>query len=128
MNVSKIFDIIAYKSVSELVKGGMNVKEALECQNCVSSYPYVPQEMWPNINDLETQNFHLIQVLSDIDVCEGFSMNYHVSLFFQIDNILIPKEHALDKITKILDDMKILLGDYISDLIAIMCTHGRRMC
>lgn len=106
----------------------MNVKEALECQNCVPSYQYVPQEMWPNIDDLETQNFYLIQVLSDIDVCEGFFMNYHVFLLFQIDDILIPKEHALDKITKILDDMKILLDDYISDPIAIMCTHGRKMC
>ena len=113
--------------MSEFVKGEMNVKEALKCQNCVPSYPYVPQEMWPNIDDLETKKIHLIKVLSDIDVCEGFSMNYHISLFFQIDDILIPKEHALDKITKILDDMKILLGDYISNPIAIMCTHGRRI-
>ena len=51
-------------------------------------------------------------------------MDYHVALFFQIDDMFIPKEEALDKITKRLDDMKIMLGDDISDPIAIICTHG----
>ena len=51
-------------------------------------------------------------------------MDYHVALFFQLDDMIIPKEEALDKITKRLDDMKILFGDEISDPIAIMCTHG----
>ena len=76
------------------------------------------------MDDLGTQNFHHTQVPSDVDVCEGFSMDYHVALFFQIDDMLIPKEEALEKITKRLDDMKIMLGDDISDPIAIMCTHG----
>ena len=124
LNASKGLDMIPHKSVSELVKSGMSDKEALESQNCVPSYPYVPQEMWPSMDDLGTQNFHHTQVPSDVDVCEGFSMDYHVALFFQIDDMLIPKEEALEKITKRLDDMKIMLGDDISDPIAIMCTHG----
>ena len=32
--------------------------EALECQNCIPSYSYVPQEMWPNKNGFGEQNFH----------------------------------------------------------------------
>ena len=124
LNESKGLDMVTHKSVSSLVLGGMSDKEALECQNCVPSYPYVPQEMWPNMDDLGTQNFHFTQVPSDVDVCEGFSMDYHVALFFQIDDMLIPKEKALEKITKRLEEMQIMLGDDISDPIAIMCTHG----
>lgn len=45
LNASKGLEEIAHKSVSELVKFGMSEKEALECQNCVPSYPHVPQEM-----------------------------------------------------------------------------------
>lgn len=78
------------------------------------------------MNDLGLQNFHHTQVQFDIDVCEEFAMNYHIALFFQINDVLIPKEEALDKITKKLDDMKILFGDDISDPITIMCTYGRK--
>ena len=53
-------------------------------------------------------------------------MNYHIALFFQMNDMLIPKEEALDKITKKLDDMKILVGDDISDPITIMCMYGRK--
>ena len=38
--------------------------------------------------------------------------------------MIIPKDEALEKITKRLEEMKITLGDEISDPIAIMCTHG----
>lgn len=124
LNESKGLGQIAHRSVSELVKFGMSEKEALECQNCVSSYPYVPQEMWPSINDLGEQDYHHTQIPSGIDVCDGFAMDYHIALFFQLDDMIIPKEEALEKIIKRLDDMKILLGDEISDPIAIMCTHG----
>ena len=124
LNASKGLDMMPHKSVSSLVLGGMSDKEALECQNCVPSYPYVSQEMWPSVDDLGGQNFHHTQVPSDVDVCEGFSMDYHIALFFQIDEMIIPKEEALDKITKRLEDMKIMLGDDISDPVAIMCTHG----
>ena len=124
LNASKGLGEVAHKSVSELVKMGMNEKEALECEGCVSSYMYVAQEVWPSKNDLGEQNYHSIQVPSDVDVCDGFAMDYHIAWFFQIDDMLIPKKEALEKITKKLDEMQILLGDEISDPIAIMCTHG----
>lgn len=84
--------MIPHKSVRSLILGRMNDKEALECQNCVPSYPYVPQEMWPHVDDLGAQNFHHTQISSDVNVCEGFSMDYHIALFFQIDEMLIPKK------------------------------------
>jgi len=102
----------------------MNEKEALECQGCVTSYPFVPQELWPSANDLGEQNYHHTQIPSEIDVYERFAMDYYVALFFHLDDMIIPKEEALDKITKRLDKMKILLGEDISNPIAIMCTHG----
>jgi hypothetical protein len=61
LNANKELDEIAHSSVSELVKSGMCEKEALECQNCVPSYPYVLQEMWPSTNDLGEQNYHHTQ-------------------------------------------------------------------
>lgn len=53
-----------------------------------------------------------------------FAMNYHVALFFELEEIVIPKEVALEVITKRLDIMKISFGEDINDSIAIMCTHG----
>ena len=111
LNASKGLVEVPHKSVTELVKIGMNEKEALECQRCVSSYPYVPQELWPYNNDVGEQNYHSTQVPSDIDVCDGFAMDYHIALFFQIEEMFIPKEKTLEKITKIFDEMQILLGD-----------------
>ena len=92
LNANKRLDMIPHKSMSKLVKSGMSDKEALEYQNCVPSYLYVPQEMCPSMDDLGTQNFHHTQIPSDVDVYEGFSMDYHLVLFFQIDDMVIPKE------------------------------------
>ena len=48
LNISKGLAIESHRSVSDLVKNGMYEDEALECQNCVTAYPYVLQELWPN--------------------------------------------------------------------------------
>ena len=80
--------------------------------------------MWPSVSEFGVHNFHYTQIPSDIDVCEGFAMDYHIALFFQIDEMLIPKEEALVKIIQRFEDMHILLGNEISDPVAIMCTHG----
>ena len=124
LNANKCLDKVSHKTVTELVKMDMSEKEALECQGCVSSYPYVPQELWPYKNDLGEQNYHSTQVPSDIDVCDGFVMDYYIALFFQIDDMFIPKEETLEKITKRFNEMQILFGDEINDHIAIMYTHG----
>jgi hypothetical protein len=124
LNASKGSAKENHRSVSELVKNGMDEDEALECQNCITSYPYVPQELWPNKYNIKEQNFYFTQIPSEIEVFEGFAMDYHVALFFDLEEIVVPKEEALEKITKRLETMKISLGDDISDPIAIMCTHG----
>ena len=51
-------------------------------------------------------------------------MDYHVALFFELEEMVVPKEEALEKITKRLESMKISLGEDISDPIVIMCTYG----
>ena len=124
LNLSKGLAKESHKSVSELIKLGMYENEALECQDCITSYPYVSQVLWPNKNILGKQNFHHTQIPSYIEVSEGFAMDYHVALFFELEEMVIPKEEALNHITKRLDIMKISLGEDISDPIAIMCTHG----
>ena len=55
---------------------------------------------------------------------EDFAMDYHVAIFFELEEMVIPKEETLNHITKRLDIMKIFFGEDISDPIAIMCTHG----
>ena len=45
LNSSKGLAKESHKSVSELIKLGMYENEALECQDCITSYPYVSQEL-----------------------------------------------------------------------------------
>jgi hypothetical protein len=52
-----------------------------------------------------------------------YIMDYYVAFFCALNKMVILTNDALQKITKILDKMKIFLGDDISHFIAIMCTH-----
>ena len=58
----------SHKSVSELIKIGMYESEALECQDCIPSYPYIAQELWPSKNNLGVQNYHYTQIPSEVEV------------------------------------------------------------
>lgn len=49
-------------------------------------------------------------------------MDYHITLFFHLNEIIMSREEALDKITKMLD--VISLGDEISDPLAIIYIHA----
>lgn len=111
--------------MSELIRMGMSDKEALECQNAKVSFPYVKQKLWSNKRDnKEGQNFHITQIPFDVETNDRFAMDYHIALFFDLEEMVILREEALEKITKRLEEMKILLGDEIIEPIAIMCTHG----
>ena len=105
---------------------GMYESEALECHDSIISYPYVLQELWPSKNNLGKQNYLHTQISSEIETCEGFAMDYHVALFFELYEMIIPKEDALISITQRMEEMRIPLEDDISDPIAIMCTHGAK--
>ena len=76
------------------------------------------------MNEHGMQNYHQTQIPSDVDVFEGFAIDYHIPLFFQLDDMFVPKEEALNNITQRLENMNILLGDEINDPVAIICTHG----
>ena len=112
------------KSVSELIRMGMYKSEALECYDSIVSYSYVSQELWPSKNNLVKQDYHHTQIPSEIETCDGFAMDYHVALFFQSEDMIIPKEEILISITKRMNKIRIFLGDHISDSNSIMCTHG----
>ena len=89
LNASQGLAKESHRSVSELVKSDMYEDEALECQDCIPAYPYVPQELWPNKYIIEEQNFHFIQIPSEIEVFEGFAMDYHVALFFDLEEMVV---------------------------------------
>lgn len=81
--------------------------------------------MWPNKREGGgEQNYHHIQIPSNVEVVNGFALDYHILIFFELEEMIIPKEEAHEKIIKRLEEMKISLGHEISDPIAIMCTHG----
>ena len=48
--------------VSELIKKGMEIGEAIECQNAISLFPFVIEEEWPFKREdrIEEQRFNLI--------------------------------------------------------------------
>lgn len=84
----------------------MYEKQALKCQDDISSYPYVSQEIWANKNDIGEKKFHHIQIPFDTKVCHRFAMDYYIALFFNLDEMFIPREKTLDKTTKRLDWMR----------------------
>lgn len=46
-----------------------------------------------------------------MEVNDGFAMNHYIALFFDLEEMLIPKDKELNKITKRLDEMKILFRE-----------------
>lgn len=92
----------------------------------ISSLPPLPyyKKMWPNVREgKDDQNYHFTQIPLDVEVVDGFAMNYHIVLFFNLYEVIIPKKKTQIKIAKCLDNIKILLGDKINDLTAIMYKH-----
>lgn len=83
--------------------------------------------MWPNKREGSgEQNYHQTQIPSDVEVVNGFALDYHVVIYFKLEDMIISKEKAHEKIIKRLEDMKIPLSNEISDLIVIMCIHREK--
>jgi hypothetical protein len=68
LNSNKYILKKTHKYDSELVKLGIYGSEALKCQDSNPAYPYVAHEIWPNKNKIRQQNFHHIQISSNIEV------------------------------------------------------------
>lgn len=125
LNQAKGYEEVGHKSVSKLMRMGMSENEASECQNVITCCPYVPQELWPSTrDDRSEQNYHLTQIPTDIEIVDGFAMDYQIALFSNLDEMVTPKEVGYEKIKKRLDEMKIMLGEEINGPIAIMHTYG----
>lgn len=90
LSASKGLPKETHKSINDFVKLEMYENEALECQDSIPTYMYVAQDAWRNKNEIGKQNFHHTQIPSDIEVCDGFAMNYYVALFFNLDEIIMP--------------------------------------
>ena len=114
------------KFVSQLVLDGMSKEEALECMDAVSSFPFVIQEEWPSKREGEDgQHFNITQIPLDVEVnVNGFAPDYHIAIFFELEEEMFSKEVVMELITNRLSHMKIELGDKIGEPIAPMFTHG----
>lgn len=63
------------------------------------------------------------KIPSDVEVNHKFTMDYYIALFIDPEEMVVPIDEALEKITKKLDEIKIFLENEITNPIAIICTH-----
>ena len=98
----------------------------LKHQDSISVYPYVSQEIWPNKNVIGEQNFDLTQVFLDIVGYDRFAMKYYVFLFFNLNTVIMRREETCDKITKMLNKIKISLSNKISHPIVLMYVNAKK--
>ena len=86
-NRSKDYPIDKMELISELIRKGMEIDEATECQQTTPSFPFVIQEEWPSIrgDGIEGQHFNLTQIPFDVEVDEnGFALDYQIAIAFEI--------------------------------------------
>ena len=112
--------------ISELIRKGMEIDEATECQQAIPSFPFVIQEEWPSkrMDGIEGQHFNLTQIPFDVEVDKhGFALDYQIAISFEIGNLKVSKEYVIEKIKERLKKMKIEIGSMIGEPIAVMCYH-----
>ena len=114
------------ESISELIRKGMEIDEATECQQATPLFPFVIQEEWPSkrMDRIEGQHFNLTQIPFDIEVDKhGFALDYQIAISFEIGNLKVSKESVMKKVKERLKKIKIAIGSMIGEPIAIMCYH-----
>ena len=112
--------------ISELIRKGMEIDEATECQQATPSFPFVIQEEWPSkrMDGIEGQYFNLTQIPFDVEVNDhGFALDYQIAISFEIGNLKMSKENVMEKIKERLKKMKIEIGSMIGEPIAVTCYH-----
>ena len=125
-NKKKDYPIDNMELISDLIRKGMEIDEAIECQQENPSFPIVIQEEWPSkrVDGKEGQHFNLTQIPFDVEVdAHGFSLNYHIAIAFEIGTSKWSKDVIMEKIKIHLDKMKIEMEEMISESIAMMCYH-----
>ena len=125
-NRSKDYPVDKMELISELIRKGMEIDEATECQQVTPSFPFVIQEKWPSKrgDGIEGQHFNLTQIPFDVEVDEnGFALDYQIAISFEIGNLKVSKESKMEKFKERLKNMKIAIGSMIGEPIAIMCYH-----
>ena len=76
-NRTKDYLIDSVELISELIRKGMEIDEATECQEATPSFLFVIQEEWPSkrVEGIEAQHFNLTQIPFDVEVDEhGFAL------------------------------------------------------
>jgi hypothetical protein len=115
-------------SASKLIGDGYKPEEALEMQTVITSYPHVLQVEWPTTrtDDIPGQHFNLTQLPFDIEVnsTTGFSLDYHIAIYFEQPKSLFSHEEILLKTKSRLRDMKIEVGVDMVEPIAVLCHNG----
>ena len=125
-NRAKDYPVDSMELTSELIKKGMEIEEATECQQAIPSFPFVIQDEWPfkREDGIETQHFNLTQIPFDVEVDEhGFTLDHQIAISFEIGDLKLPKEVILENVKERLNKMKIEMGELIEEPIAVLCFH-----
>ena len=106
------------KLISDLIRNGIEIKEAKECQQAIPSFPFVIQEEWPSKREdgKEEQHLNLTQIPFDVEVDEhSFSLDYYIAIAFEISTSKLAKDIILEKVKAQLEKMKIEVGEMIGE-------------
>ena len=100
-NRTKDYLVDSMELINELIRKGMEIDEATECQKAIPSFLFVIQEEWPSkrVDGIEGQHFNLTQIPFDLKVDEnGIALDYQISISFEIGNLKVSKENVMEKV------------------------------
>ena len=122
-NGSSKFPLI---SIEDFVKKGLTQKESAETFEALPSFPFVFQKEWPSVRPygVKGNHFNITQLPSEVEVdMDGFSLDYQVSIHFEISDQLWAQDVIMDMIIMRLKTMNIELGTKIGEPIALYCKY-----
>ena len=121
--------LIQTPSFTELVKRGICESEAHEVVESSPSFPFIDQEEWPSkrTDGKKRMHFNLTQIPLDVEVGDyGFTLDYHISIYFEIERRELDRDVILNLTNDRLKAMGIEVEEVLGELIVVICFHGTK--
>ena len=111
--------------LTNLVAMGSLQEEARELQISYTSYPRVPQKLWPTscADGIVGQHVNITQLSFDVEINQEtrLTWDYHIILHFERSKTNFTQDQITKKVLLRLEKMKIKIGDDIGEPIAVFC-------
>ena len=118
------------ETVEDRVTRGVSRTEATELDQVSISFPRIPQLLYPSKrpDGAPGQHYNLTQVPSEIpiDPSTCLSLDFHISIHFQLPNTSLLHNHVKELVKNILEFMNIPLGTNLIEPISILCMSVKR--